>query len=69
MKNYEKTFKELKDINSNYLEEDMYYKKSLKKKIKCETDLIKTKIKENNKTNYTSIKIPHRDVDTSKMVF
>ena len=66
MKNYEKTFKELKDINTNYLEEDMYYKKSLKKKIKGETDLIKTKIKENSKTNYSSIKISNRDIDTSK---
>ncbi len=69
MKNYEKTFKELKDINTNYLEEDMYYKKSLKKKIKGETDLIKTKIRENLKSNYSSIKIRNRDVDTSKEIF
>jgi hypothetical protein len=36
----------LKEINNNYLDEDIEYKRSLKRKIKGETDLIKSKLKE-----------------------
>lgn len=64
LKRYEKTFNELKDINSNYLEDDMEYKKSLKKKIKGATDILKTKLKEKNKAYNTSITC--RDIETGK---
>ena len=61
---YEKTFNELKDINSNYLEEDMEYKKSLKKKIKGATDLIKIKLGEKHSNYNTSVL--SRDIETGK---